>query len=349
MNSKHKKLALKAPYIVSSLLILSVLISMIIAALSSKRGVSSASSVIAKTEQSSQIATIETISSEIARVESVYSIAEPSKIPSTVSYAQTVSKSAPQTDTAVSWAPPVIDSSDSYFNDVLFVGDSITTGIDLYGVVKNAAVVAYTGINTNTVMTSKVIRSGNSKVTFLEAMSWYKPNKIYMMFGINGIAFQTKNQFISGYRNFLNATKKQHPNAVIYVQSILPVTDKKQKKDSRFANTKIDSYNEALKQLAEECGVYYLDVAHDFKDGNGNLPNAASSDGIHFGTAYYKIWINYIKNHILHEQETVSPPSEDTTTSIAPIEESTPMPSEPPVSSTQSIVSIIFPSRPPKE
>ena len=63
MNSKHKKLALKASYIVSSLLILSVLVSMIIAALSSNRGVSNASSVIAKTEQSSQIATIETISS----------------------------------------------------------------------------------------------------------------------------------------------------------------------------------------------------------------------------------------------------------------------------------------------
>lgn len=197
---------------------------------------------------------------------------------------------------------PAVDNS--FFADAMFVGDSITTGIDLYNTVNNAPVVAYKGINTNTVLTSKVIRSGNGKITFLQAMKKYDPKHIYIMMGINGIAFQSKDNLISGYGKFVDAVKAQHPNAIIYLQSILPVTAKMQNKDSRFANSKINTYNEAIAQLAAEKGVYYLNVAEAFKDGYGNLPNAASpNDGIHFGTTYYKRWIEYLKRHTVYTGE----------------------------------------------
>lgn len=193
---------------------------------------------------------------------------------------------------------PRVDNS--FFNSAMFVGDSITTGIDLYSIIKGAPVVAYTGINTNTVLTRQVIKTSQGKITFLQQMAKYNPKHIYIMMGINGIAFQSKSNLISGYSKFVDKVKAQHPNAIIYLQSILPVTAKKQSKDGRFANSKINDYNAAIAKLAKEKGVYYLNVAEAFKDGSGNLPAAASSDGIHFGPAYYRRWIEYLKTHTVY-------------------------------------------------
>lgn len=203
---------------------------------------------------------------------------------------------------------------DDFFSDAMFVGDSITTGIDLYNIVKGAPVVAYTGINSNTILTRQVFRSGSSKITFLQQMKKYNPKHIYIMLGINGIAFQSKEKFISGYSDFVDAVKKQHPNANIYLQSILPVTANKQKSDSRFANSKINSYNKAILKLAEEKGVYYLNVAESFKNSSGNMPGAASADGIHFGTAYYRRWIEYLRRHVVRR---ATPPTETVSKTIS--------------------------------
>ena len=201
---------------------------------------------------------------------------------------------------------PRVDNS--FFSSAMFVGDSITTGIDLYGIVKGAPVVAYTGINTNTILTRQVIKTSQGKITFLQQMKKYKPKHIFIMLGINGIAFQSKTNLISGYSKFVDEVKKQHPGAIIYLQSILPVTAKKQRNDNRFANSKINSYNAAIANLAKEKGVYYLNVAEAFKDGNGNLPAAASSDGIHFGPAYYRRWIEYLKTHTIYTGK-IPPPT----------------------------------------
>ena len=265
-------------------------------------------------EESSAIAKEETISSEISSVASSVS----SKA-STSSKAQSASVNTtnPATNAsliydinsfATEWTytidkskpvplQPKVDNS--YFSNAMFVGDSITTGIDLYGIVKGVPVVAYTGINTNTVLTSKVFRTNSGKITFLQKMKQYNPKYIYIMLGTNGIHFQSKTSFISGYSKFVDAVKKQHPNAIIYLQSILPVSAKKSS-DKRFANSKINEYNVLVQNLAKEKNVYYLNVAEAFKDTNGNMPSAATSDGIHFGTAYYKRWIEYLKTHTVY-------------------------------------------------
>ena len=193
---------------------------------------------------------------------------------------------------------PKVD--DGYFSNAMFVGDSITTGIDLYGIIKGVPVVAYTGINTNTVLTSKVFKTQKGKITFLEKMKQYKPKYIYIMLGTNGIHFQSKTSFITGYTKFVDAVKKQHPNAIIYLQSILPVSAKKSADKKFVSNKVINEYNALVQKLAKDKGVYYLNVAEAFKDKNGNLPSAATSDGIHFGPAYYKRWIAYLKTHTVY-------------------------------------------------
>ncbi|MDD2955794.1 MAG: GDSL-type esterase/lipase family protein [Oscillospiraceae bacterium] len=187
-----------------------------------------------------------------------------------------------------------------YFDDALFVGDSVTDGIQAYAIMKNTTVIAHTGINPETISTKEVIRTDDgSMITMLDAMALHpEAKKIYIMLGANGIAWIERDPFISSYEAFIDQVKEQHPDAVIYIQSILPVTKSKQDGDERYANSKIDSYNAAIQKMAEQKQVYYLNVAEAFKDEEGNLPEEASPvDGMHFGPKYYEKWFEYLKIH----------------------------------------------------
>lgn len=223
--------------------------------------------------------------------------------------AESVSSSLPEISQsepapAYDYSQPVPVSqrvTSAYFDDALFVGDSITAGIQAYSLMKNASVVAFTGINTDTIMTREVIRNDAGELeTMPQAISRCTGvKKIYVMLGANGIAWISKDNFVENYGIFLDTIRQQHPDADIYVQSILPVTASKEQSDPQFANSKIREYNAALLQMAQEKEYYYLDVAEAFADENGCLPEEASpTDGMHFGPKYYEVWFEYLKNHV---------------------------------------------------
>lgn len=214
----------------------------------------------------------------------------------------TESLSQPQPQPVYAFGQPIPETpqvDDSYFDDAMFVGDSITTGIELYGVMPNATVVASTGINPNTIMTTPDIElADGSSVTILQAMSAYHPKKIYIMLGSNGVEFIGKETMMELYGEFIDAVKAQHPDSIIYLQSILPVTQAKEAASPELSNDKIDEYNAAIMELAGEKEAYYLNVAESFKDETGALPDEASpNDGMHFGVSHYEIWMDYLKCH----------------------------------------------------
>ncbi len=211
--------------------------------------------------------------------------------------------SSSQAITEVEFGVPIPESArvrSEYFDDAMFVGDSITTGIKVYDVMSNATVIASTGINPDTILHSKVIKdaNGNAK-TVIDAMKDYQPKKIYIMLGANGVAFLDKETMIDLYGQFVDLVKAQHPDSIIYVQSILPVTKEKADGDSRYSNAKIDEYNQAIIEMTKQKQVYYLNVAEAFKDENGALPSEGSPDGMHFNPPYYTKWFDYLKTHTL--------------------------------------------------
>ena len=184
-----------------------------------------------------------------------------------------------------------------YFDDAMFVGDSITYGMKVYNTMTNATVIAHTGINPQTILNKAVIQEEGEMLTVLQAMDRHDPGKIYIMLGANGVAFLAEEDMMGFYGEFIDSVAAQHPQAIIYVQSILPVTAEKST-DERYSNDRIDQYNISLMNLCKEKGVYYLNVAEAFKDEQGNLPTEASpKDGMHFGSTYYMKWFDYLKCH----------------------------------------------------
>jgi lysophospholipase L1-like esterase len=187
---------------------------------------------------------------------------------------------------------------DSYFSSALFIGDSLTEGIKLYDVMSNAAVLSHTGINLDNIMTKQVVSLSNGeKVTIPEGTSYYHPRNIYVLMGANSM-FSSQTTFVKGYRRLVEDLKQRHPYATIYVQSVMPVTASYEKRRPEFANSKIDQYNAAVRQMAIEEGVEYLNVAEALKDSSGKLPESASSDGMHFGVRLYRQWFDYLATHV---------------------------------------------------
>lgn len=188
--------------------------------------------------------------------------------------------------------------TDSYFDDAAFVGDSITEGVALYEVMSNATVIAAKGINPDTVFKEDQIRTKDGYVSVLQALEQADPAKIYILFGANGVGWFTPEHFRESYSEFVDEVKAQHPDSIIYLQSITPVTkDYTGSSDQEINNDKINEYNQIIAEIAEEKGVYYLDIASALKGEDGCLPDEASNDGMHFTPEYYLKWFAYLKTH----------------------------------------------------
>ena len=191
--------------------------------------------------------------------------------------------------------------SSSYFDDAAFIGDSLTVGMKLYDVMGNAEVLASVGIGLDTIFTKQAIKQPDgSMLTVFDALEKAESKKVYIMLGANSL-MSSHDYLIDRYGKLVDEVKaRTSDDAIIYVQSILPINEPKFKKNypkNTTPNADIDSFNQRLCQMAADRGVYYLDVASVFKDESGALSTDVTSDGMHINSDQYVTWIDYLKVH----------------------------------------------------
>ena len=190
---------------------------------------------------------------------------------------------------------------DSFFADAVFIGDSRTVGLSLWSGLKSNYY-SEVGLNVSSVQKRAYVPSGDSKLTLAEALAQSRFTKVYLSFGINEIGWSSTKAFISTYTNLVNLVKEKLPDADIYVQAILPMSKKTAEADTYSpmgGNDKIAEYNEALLDLCESEGLYFVDLCEVFADENGDLNATDSGDGIHLGSKSYHTWADYLRTHVV--------------------------------------------------
>lgn len=194
--------------------------------------------------------------------------------------------------------------SSSYFDDAAFIGDSLSVGIKLYDVMNNASVYAATGIGLENISTKKAIKVDGNDYTALEALSQKPAKKVYVMLGANSL-LADYDYLIGLYGNLIDEIKSRASDgAYVYIQSILPINEEifhVKYSPNKTTNADIDEFNERLRSLAEEKGVFFLDVASAFKDENNSLPSDCTTDGMHIISSQYTVWFDYLKTHAISE------------------------------------------------
>ncbi len=205
------------------------------------------------------------------------------------------------TSTAVDATPEQLDSdrvTSDYFNDAVFFGDSITTGIELYRIMEGTTVIAHKGINLFNVDSREVIETADgSMITMVEALKRTTPGKIYILIGANSITASENETALTHYESLLTDIKDNHPDAIIYVQSVLPVNEAifSVEYGSNVTNAHIDSFNERLEVIVDDLELHYLDLSPVFKDENGELN--PTPDGLHINSSQYIAWMDFLKEN----------------------------------------------------
>jgi len=130
----------------------------------------------------------------------------------------------------------------------------------------------------------------------LDVLDQTQPEIIFLMIGINDIIRGTRDETIlANQRLIIRYLRRNHPQAKIIVQSILPHSGENATWEGRdrlleIPNRRIVEINQRLKAIAESEDVIYLDLYPLFADTEGNLKMDLSTDGLHLNPQGYLIW-----------------------------------------------------------
>ena len=188
-----------------------------------------------------------------------------------------------------------------YFSDALFIGDSRTDGLQLYSGVKGADFYSYKGLTVFETDSRKIVDLNGTSYSVVEALEkGPQYAKIYISLGVNELGYFDDQAFHDTFASFLQKVKQYQPDAVIYLENLVPVNPDKCKANNQpyyVNNDRVADYNAIYPKLAEEERVVFLDVASALSDENGILPADATVDGVHFTKDYYKTWLAFLMEH----------------------------------------------------
>ena len=129
----------------------------------------------------------------------------------------------------------------------------------------------------------------------MDMLKAVKPQKVFMMAGINGLKTIGIDQFTAEYTALVDSVQTALPHSQLYLQSILPVNDKVYQKCGD--NEKIQAINEIIRQIAVKKGCVYIDLFSLYCR-NGMLPQELTIDGIHLHPGAYKRWTDAIGKYV---------------------------------------------------
>jgi len=186
--------------------------------------------------------------------------------------------------------------SKSYFDDALFIGDSRTEGLRMYGSLKNATYFSTVGMSTYSAFKKNVSVKGVGSVTLKQLLNKKKFGKVYIMLGINEVGGNA-NSIASKYGELINLVRNTQPNAIIYIEGNLHVAKSRNDRDKSINNNRINNLNAKMASYANNKDIIYIDINYLFDDSDGNLKSNMTGDATHVYGKYYKDWCNWLMNH----------------------------------------------------
>lgn len=197
---------------------------------------------------------------------------------------------------------PQSDAKDeSWFADAAFVGDSRMKGVLNYAKFSYAEDLAYVGLNVADVFTKPYVQTASGSVTVSDALANDKQyGKVYVMLGINELGWQSVDKFIEYYAKIVDLVRDTHPEAQIYIISILPVGAKATADQAHLNNDRVQSFNSRILGMCAEKQVYYVNGFEALAQ-NGALPDDASPDGIHMEPKYCHMLTDYLLSHTVEK------------------------------------------------
>ncbi|MBQ9334079.1 MAG: hypothetical protein IJS12_07095 [Lachnospiraceae bacterium] len=189
---------------------------------------------------------------------------------------------------------------DDYFNDALFIGDSRMVGLSEYCEPLDTRADFYVkkALTIYNLLDGKAIRSfDGTQKSLWEVLDEKQYGKIYIMVGINEIGVGNAEYFRDAYEQVVDKIREAQPDAFIFINSIMHVSQSKSDADSLYNNPNINARNNAIASLADNRHIFYLNINEAVDDENGALRSDITFDDIHLKGSCYEPWHEYLLAH----------------------------------------------------
>lgn len=180
----------------------------------------------------------------------------------------------------------------SFFEDDLFIGDSIFTGLYLYpDYLSMSQVAAGVGLTPYGAMNKTLDDKG---MTAVEYAATKQPKRIFIMLGSNAMAGTDHSGLESSYRELLSRLMGVCPNADICCISITPTARKNDYPS--IDNSEVREVNKHIKNMCSELGLKYCDLYSIISDEDGYFrDDFAEVDGMHFKGRTYAVMLSELQ------------------------------------------------------
>lgn len=207
---------------------------------------------------------------------------------------------------------PVVPESDpvdpSWFDDAVFVGDSVSSWLNFYGGdlgLGQATFLTATSFgieNALSPVTSSSLHPAyqGEKMKVEDVVARAGAKKVYIMFGLNDIDYGVE-YATNDYVRLIQQILEKSPDVQIYVESVTPVLKDSRRADESFNNTTIQQFNDTMKAHCEANRWNYMDIASVYKDADGALRPEVCNDpqtmGLHITFEATSEWVQYLRTH----------------------------------------------------
>ena len=197
---------------------------------------------------------------------------------------------------------------DRYFDDALFVGDSLTLILSHYvrdvrnekgkeDFLGGAKFLAATSMSARRASENSVKKDSinfkyrGKTVTLTEGIREIGAKKVFLMFGLNDLAVRKWDEVLGYFEKMIDRIGTDCPDVEIIVEAVLPVRKTFYNKQPPW-----NDFNIGLKELCEQKGVAFFDCTDELKDKDGFLRADLCNDGkCHLTIDGEKVWIRALR------------------------------------------------------
>lgn len=199
----------------------------------------------------------------------------------------------------------------SWFDDAVFVGDSVTLKLSYYCEEHPEALgkaqffcagsLGYDSALWDIDREDAVHPYYKGSVQLVEdCVKLTGARKVFVMLGMNDIGNYGVDGALESARKLIAKLTAKSDGALIYIQSVTPILNGHEYED--LGNAHVREFNEKLKDYCKTEGYKYLDIYSVMADGDGYLRAEYCGDeeaqGIHFTDDACGIWADYLKKNV---------------------------------------------------
>ncbi len=198
----------------------------------------------------------------------------------------------------------------SYFDDAMFLGDSLADGFKVYAsslALKNSGAVYLTQKSTTPrtfLQPGAMVDAGRGPIDVWATIEQRQPGKMYITLGTNALMAMDPQAFADSYAQLIDKVREYTPDTLIYVTTITPTTASTANTKTQLSFDRIYQANQLIADMCNEKGCALINLYDVLKNSSGYLREEISAyDGIHLTPTGYKEWLEYLITHTVYDSD----------------------------------------------